>query len=416
LFKKFTEFPLLAILQANTTKMKKKTFLQFPKGFIWGTSTAAAQVETAGDHNWNGVKAIDGYTFARTTDHEKRRTEDAGYISQFGSMYRGGVDWSRLQTKAFEPFDKDVVKEYRDFFQLLNSQGTQIMFVIHHFMNPNWFEKNNTWLNEDNIPAFVDYARQCVEHFGDLVANWNTFNEPNVYAINAYMMGAFPPFKKSYFKANRATKNMGKAHDIVYDLLKEAYPNKPVGISCNTVDFHGLNILGKMVAKFADWWFIDFVPKHFKKLDYWGLSYYAHIPLTPFPITEIDKPGELAKRGYVHDKMWAYKPEAFKKIIHRFHKKYGKPIMITENGICTDDSDVRIASMKDYLKIMHEVIDEGVDLKGYIHWSTWDNFEWNLGPTYRFGLVRIDLETMDRTMTKAGEYYSKVAKENGLEV
>lgn len=396
--------------------MTKKRFLQFPKGFIWGTSTAAAQVETAGDHNWNGVPSKDGYTFTKTTDHEKRRMEDAKYIQEFGSMYRCGTDWSRLQTEAFAAFDPDVVKEYRDFFQELNKEGTQIMFVIHHFMNPNWFEKNGNWLNEDNIPAFVDYAKKCIEHFGDLVANWNTFNEPNVYAINGFLLGEFPPFKKNIFKANKALRHMGKAHDIVYGLLKEAYPDKPVGISCNTVDFHGLNIFGKLVAKFADWWFIDFAAKHFAQLDYWGLSYYAHIPLNPFPITEIDHPGKLAKMGYAHDKMWAYKPESFRGIIRRFHKKYGKPIMITENGICTDDSDVRIASIKDYLTIMHEVIEEGIDLRGYIHWSTWDNFEWNLGPTYRFGLVRIDLETMERKMTPAGAYYAQVTRDNGLEI
>lgn len=396
--------------------MAQTKFLSFPKGFIWGTSTAAAQVETAGDHNWNGVKALDGYTFTRTTDHEKRREEDAGYICQFGSMYRCGVDWSRLQTVPFGDFHTDVVQEYRNFFQLLQSKGMDIMLVIHHFMNPNWFEQNGGWLNARNIPAFVDYAAKCIQHFGDLVANWNTFNEPNVYAINAYMLGTFPPFRKNYFSANKALRLMGQAHDQVYALLKQAQPKAPVGISCNTVDFHGLNALGRMVARFADWWFIDRAAEHFKQLDYWGLSYYAHIPLAPFPITEIDRPGELARRGYAHDKMWAYKPQAFKDIILRFHHKYGKPIIITENGICTDDSPTRINSIKDYLTLLHELIQEGVDIKGYIHWSTWDNFEWNLGPTYRFGLVRVDWDSMTRKMTPAGEYYSKITHENGMEV
>ncbi len=407
---------MIIILQVIIINMDKTRFLKFPEGFIWGTSTAAAQVETAGDHNWNGVKTKDGYTFTRTTDHEKRRDEDIEYIQQFGSMYRCGVDWSRLQLEAFAPFEPNVVEEYRDFFKKLNARGTQIMFVIHHFMNPNWFEKNGTWLNEDNLTAFVDYAKKCVDHFGDLVANWNTFNEPNVYAANGFFTGIFPPFKKNYFKANRAIKNMGKAHDIVYDIIKKKYPDIPVGISCNTVYFKGTNILGKLVAKIADWWFINFAPQHFAKLDYWGLSYYAYMPCTPFLISEVDYPGKLAKMGYQHDKMWAYVPSAFKEIIHRFHKKYNKPIIITENGICTDDPQKRINSIKDYLQIMHEVIQEGVNLKGYIHWSTWDNFEWNLGPTYRFGLVKIDLDTMERQMTDAGLYYAKVTQDNGLEI
>ncbi len=395
--------------------MSKENFISFPKDFIWGTSTAAAQVETATDHNWNGVQAMDGYVFKRTTDHEKRRDEDVGYIKQFGSMYRCGVDWARLQTSPFAEFDLEVVEEYRDFFTKLNQEGTKIMFVIHHFMHPNWYEEMGGWLKEKNLDAFIDYAEKCIKHFGDLVENWNTFNEPNVYAVNGYVMGGFPPFKKNYFSGNRAIKNMGKAHDVIYDKIKKAYPDKLVGISCNTVKFVGVNFLGRIAAKFADWWFIDFAPKHFAKLDYWGLSYYAYVPMRPFPVTEIENPGELKKMGLEHDKMWAYVPESFKEIILRFHNKYKKPIIITENGICTDDSDKRISSIKDYLTIMREVIDEGVDLKGYIHWSTWDNFEWNLGPTYRFGLVRINLETMDRTMTKAGEYYAQITRDNGFQ-
>ena len=205
--------------------------LQFPDGFLWGTSTAAAQVETAFDHQWKGVTSKDGFTFNRTTDHEKRRDEDINYIRHFGTIYRCGVDWSRLQRGAFEPFDMEVVKEYQDFFQKLRDGGTEIMFVFHHFTNPNWFEKNGTWLNAKNIPAFIDYAKQCIKHFGSYASIFNTFNEPGVYAMNSFVVGHFPPFSKNYFKGNKAISVMGQAHDILYDLLKEAFPKIQVGIS-----------------------------------------------------------------------------------------------------------------------------------------------------------------------------------------
>lgn len=394
--------------------MAKK--LQFPAHFIWGTSTAAAQVETASEHNWKGVASRDGYTFDRTTDHEKRRKEDIRYITQFGDYYRGGVDWARLQKAPFANFELEVVKEYQEFFGELNAAGTKVMFVIHHFTNPLWFEEKNGWLNDNNIPAFVDYAKKCIQHFGKYTFMWNTINEPNVYALNGYFTGNFPPFKKNYFKADRVLKNLGRAHDIVYDILKEDDPKKQVGISLNTAWFHGLNILGKIPAKFADWWFIDHTADLFQKVDFWGMSYYAYIPFTPMMVTEIDNPGKLAKMGLPHDKMWGYRPEGFKHIMQRIYKRYKKPIIITENGICTDDSDKRISSIKDYLKICYDLIQEGLDIRGYTHWSTWDNFEWNLGPTYRFGLVRVDMKTMDRTMTKAGEYYAKVTQENAIEI
>ena len=99
-----------------------------------------------------------------------------------------------------------------------------------------------------------------------------------------------------------------------------------------------------------------------------------------------------------------------------FHNKYKKPILITENGICTADPLARIESIKDYLKICHNVISNGVDLIGYIHWSTFDNFEWHLGNSYQFGLISVDMNTMQRKMTEAGRFYSKICKENAVEV
>ncbi|MCB0553990.1 MAG: family 1 glycosylhydrolase [Phaeodactylibacter sp.] len=390
--------------------------LKFPEGFLWGSSTSAAQVETASAHNWRGVVARDGHVFDHTTAHEDLRELDAQYILQFGTVYRCSVDWARLQEQAFAPFAVEVVEEYQQFFRLLNEGGARILFVMHHFTNPLWFEQNGGWQNEDNLSAFVDYARQCIEHFGAYVFNWNTFNEPNVYAMNAFFLGQFPPFKKSYRKANRAIRHMAQVHKVIYDLLKSICPEKPVSISLNTAYFKGLNWLGKIPARFTDWWFIDRAAGLFKDVDYWGLSYYAYVPFTPFPITEIENPGQLKQLGIPHDKMWGYHPQGLGLILRRFHKRFGKPIIMVESGICTDDSEVRIQAIKDYLKVCHGAIQDGVDLRGFIQWSTWDNFEWNLGPTYRFGLVRVNLETMEREMTEAGEFFARVAREGAVEV
>lgn len=390
--------------------------LNFPDGFFWGTSTAAAQVETAGDHPWRGLRARDGFLFERTTDHELRREEDAAFIVRLGSIYRCGVDWSRLQTEPFGKFDKAVVDEYGAFFKKLRKNGTGLMLVLHHFAHPNWFEAKGGWTREENIPLYLDYVRQCIKHFGEYVQYWNTFNEPNVYAMNAFLLGNFPPFKKGkYFLANRVLDNMGAAHEIARTMIREK-SEASVGISLNTAWFEGVNWPGKWVAAFVRWWFMTRAARPFQKCDFWGLSYYAWMLFDPFPIDAIDRADELEKRSIPHDKMWGYRPECLGFILRGFAKKYGKPIVITENGICTDDARQRIQALKDYLKVCHDAIRDGVDLKGYIHWSTWDNFEWHLGPTYRFGLVRVDWKTMDRTMTEAGVFYEKIAQENGLDV
>ncbi|MFN0015301.1 MAG: family 1 glycosylhydrolase, partial [Saprospiraceae bacterium] len=372
---------------------------------------------TAGDHPWHGLTAKDGHRFLRTTDHEQRRAEDAEYIARFGSVYRCSVDWSRLQPAPLAKFDPQVVDEYCTFFEHLKKKGVSIMFVLHHFCHPNWFEKSGGWTNEANIENYVNYAKQCQKYFGDYVAYWNTFNEPNVYAYNAFWAGNFPPFKKRrFFMANRVLDNMGQAHVIVRMLIREKSKRAPVGISLNTAYFDAANILGKPVAAFARWWFMERAARPFRKCDFWGLSYYAHIRFDPKPIDNIHRPRAVKKSGLPHDRMWLYKPEGLGWALHHFWKKYQKPIIITENGICTDNDRVRIQALRDYLQVCNQAIQGGVDLRGYIHWSTWDNFEWHLGPTYRFGLVRVDFSTMDRTMTDAGLFYEKIVGQNGVDL
>lgn len=390
--------------------------LKFPDHFFWGTSTAAAQVETAGTHPWRGLKAKDGHVFERTTDHEKMRLEDARLIARLGSIYRCSVDWSRLQTEPLARFDPDVVDEYVVFFKKLKKDGVSLMFVLHHFAHPDWFERRGGWTNEENIPVFLDYVRQCIKHFGDYARYWNTFNEPNVYAMNAFLLGNFPPFrKKQYATANRVLDNMGQAHEIARSMIREK-TDAPVGISLNTALFEGVNFWGRPVAAFVRWWFMTRAARPFRKCDFWGLSYYAYMLFDPYPIDAMTRPDELDKRGIPHDRMWGYKPEGLGWALRHFWKKYNKPLIVTENGICTDDPQQRIRAIRDYLQVCHQAIADGVDLHGYIHWSTWDNFEWHLGPSYRFGLVRVNFATMERNMTEVGLFYEKTVQQNAIDL
>src|SRR5689334_16901901 len=115
--------------------------LRFPPDFIFGTSTAAAQIETAFEHDWQGVVARDGVVFDRTTDHEHRLKEDAEIISSLAPYYRMGVMWSKLQRAPFAPLDATAVESYRSLLSDLRGRGVQIMMVIHHFTNPTWFCK-----------------------------------------------------------------------------------------------------------------------------------------------------------------------------------------------------------------------------------------------------------------------------------
>lgn len=388
--------------------------LSFPDDFIFGTSTAAAQIETAFEHDWQGVKSRDGFVFDRTTDHELRFKEDAAIIASLAPGYRMGLMWSRLQREPFGDFDADTVNAYHHFLTDLKARGVSIMMVLHHFTNPLWFAKTGGWEKEENILQWVDFCKKVVDEFGHYVSSWNTFNEPNVYASYGWITGFFPPFKINPYLAGKVVKNMGKAHNLVYDYIKSSFPQQPVGISHNAVVFSSENVLGWFPARLSDWWFMDYVPDHFTKVDFFGMSYYARLSHDPLPITYLDTPHKIKALGKPHDDMWEYHPEGLRTCLDRYWKKYRKPIIITENGVCDSSDELRQRAIGDYANLIHQAIADGIAIRGYYWWSTWDNFEWHLGPTYRFGLYECDLETKERRKRKSAEVYAKLAHTKAL--
>ena len=116
--------------------------LDFPKNFIFGTSTSAYQIETAYAHDWKGVKAKDGNTFERTTDHELRVDDDVEIIASLAPSYRMSLAWDKLQHAPFARLDTDSVAFYHSLLQKLKSKNVSLMMVIHHFVNPKWFADN----------------------------------------------------------------------------------------------------------------------------------------------------------------------------------------------------------------------------------------------------------------------------------
>jgi beta-glucosidase len=387
----------------------------FPKDFIFGTSTAAAQIETAFEHDWQGVKAKDGNIFDRTTDHELRLKEDANIISSLAPYYRMGLLWSKLQRAPYAPLHIETVLEYKSFLQDLKSKGVKIMMVLHHFTNPLWFAKLDSWEKAENINYWIDFAKKTIDAFADDVALWNTFNEPNVYASNGWITGYFPPFKNNPVKAAIVVKNMGRAHDEIYSYIKQHHPNQPVGISHNAVVFTSENILGWFPERLSDWWFMEWVPKYFENVDFFGMSYYARVSHDPMPITFMNSPEKLKKLGKAHDDMWEYHPEGLRTCINRYWNKYKKPIIITESGVADSTDALRQQAIVDYAKILHEALQDGIDIRGYFWWSTWDNFEWNLGSAMRFGLYECNFETKDRTKRPSAEVFRKLAHYNMIE-
>jgi beta-glucosidase len=390
--------------------------ITFPPDFLFGTSTAACQIETAFEHDWKGIQSRDGNIFDRTTDHERRFHDDINIVSSLAPNYRMSLMWSKLQRAPYSLFDSETTRQYHFLLQGLVSRNVQIMMVLHHFANPLWFVRLGGWEKEENISLWSDYARKVVDEFGCYVYNWNTFNEPNLYASLGWIAAEFPPFKKRIFVARKVIRNIAAAHEELYAYIKSRYPESQVGISHNATVFKAHNLAGIIPAKFFDWCFMDYPPSLFKSIDFFGMSYYAKVEFDPFPITNLLTPQKIRALKKQHDDMWEYYPAGLGESIRRYWKKYRIPIIITENGICTEEDEKRVTAILDYMREIKQCIDEGIAILGYYHWSAWDNFEWSLGPLFRFGLYECDVQTKERRKKPSADVFSKLAYEKKLEV
>lgn len=390
--------------------------LTFPEGFMWGTSTSAGQIETAYDHDWKGAVSKDGSVLDRTIDHELRRKEDAGIIASLGNAYRCGCDWSRLQRSPRAELDQGTVDEYRRFFGTLKDQGMRLMLVAHHFANPRWFIDGGSWTSKEAPSIFTDYVAKMCDAFGDLADSWNTINEPNGYAAASYLGGIFPPYRKNPFVAWKVLNTMSEAHKQAYRAIKERQPGTQIGISCSTMAFEGETRLGRIPAAIADKLYIASTLEKFNDSDFVGFSYYGRVPFRPLPIAEITHPGKLALLGKEHDRLWEQYPDGLEKMLTRIWGQYHKPIIITEHGCCTDDDRQRCRSIRDHLMAAHNALDNGVDLRGYFHWSTFDVHEWNLGRSYRFGLYEVHPVTLERKPRLSARLFGTIAKTNALTI
>lgn len=390
--------------------------LKFPEKFFFGTSTSAYQTETAFDHDWAGLTAKDGRTFHRTTDHEKRLAEDAGIINSLAPNYRFSLMWSKLQREPYASLDVNAKREYLKFIHDLRSKRITLMMVIHHWGNPLWFAQSGGWLNDESVSQWTDYARKIVDEFGDYIDLWNTFNEPNLYVTFSFLLGKFPPFKKNPANAIKAARNMGAAHGAIYQYIKKRFPDKLVGVSHNCAVFTAQNMLGELPARLARLWYTSVLPGFFEQSDFTGISYYARIRFDPFPITNLYTPGKLHALENPCDDIWEYYPEGLRRCVNHFWERNRKPIIITENGICTNDDTKRVKALKDYMSVIHRALHQKIPILGYYHWSAWDNFEWTLGMDFRFGLFEVDPDTCKRTPKPSANVYRRLAYEREIEI
>lgn len=413
-----------------------------PHDFLLGSATASLQIE-GGDRNnswyrWCEQGHIkDGSHCIVADDHWNRIDEDIHLMKKMNhQVYRMSLEWSRIEPKM-GVFNDEAMEHYRDEIKKLKKAGIEPLVTLHHFSNPLWMEDREGWANPESVKWFENYTAHVVEELGEIVDDWITINEPNVYLAFGYVYGNWPPGEKSigkYFKSARnmihahlkayhkihsirKLMNLGKPrvgtafHLRIYDPKRETGPNR---FACRMLEwlFQDIFIAGMIDGKLMFPVGTGQYPEGKGVYsDFFGINYYTRdiVSFSLNPAQAFAKM-EVKENAPINDLGWEIYPEGISRISKEMYLRYRLPIFITENGTCDSKDVIRSKYIYDHLYQISQAIDEGIPIQRYYHWSTMDNFEWIEGLSARFGLVHVNYENQKRTINRSGRFYAEVCK------
>ena len=387
--------------------------LRFPDGFLWGAATAAHQVEGNNTNSdwWQSEQAglLPHRSEAACASWTDWR-DDVRLLTDIGlNAYRMSIEWARIEPEPGR-FDQQALDNYKQQLDALKVAGIEPMLTLHHFTSPRWLASLGGWRNPEVVDRFLDYTQHLARHLKDEVRWWITINEPSILGFKAYIEGSWPPHRRGNYSGYvRLMRHAARAHRRAHQLLHQEQPEAMVSMAFALWPLHPLrpwSPIDQAIARIGDWvWQGRIIDRALPALDWIGVNYYSRTFVGwPWPVNEtIGANG--SKRS---DFGWEIYPQGLYDVLRRIGN-YGKPIVITENGISDADDDQRAEYIVEHLRQVHRAIQDGVDVRGYMHWTLLDNFEWAEGYEQRFGLA-----TRDRRLRPSARVYGAIARANGL--
>ena len=439
----------------------------FPKDFIWGVACASYQCEGAWNEDGKGRNIWDDFTHVpgnilngdtgdRACDSYHRWAEDVRLMKQFGiQAYRFSISWARIIPDGDGAVNEKGLEFYDNLVNALIASGIKPMITLYHWDLPSALQDKGGWLNRDIVSAFGRYARVIAEHFKGRVDTYMTLNEPQCVTGLGYLEGIHAPgWKLGEREALKCYFNLCLAHSEATRQIRQALGQDcRIGVaSCGRLCYPRVDTPAGREAAYratfdpADWVFsmnIFLDPLFFRRFaegspkvveefaagisqadwdsmeapDFVGINVYQGDPV------EEDGSVSPIPAGFpLTATKWKVTPEVLHFGPMQIYQRYGKPVLITENGLsCNDrvyldgkvhDAD-RIDFLTRYLRSLSQASKEGVPLMGYLQWSFLDNFEWSNGYNERFGIIYVDYESCDRIPKDSAQWYAQVIASNG---
>jgi beta-glucosidase len=363
----------------------------WPAGFLWGAATSAHQTE--GDNRlsdwWSFEQA--GLHFVAEPSGAAvgsyyRWEQDMDLLAAAGfSDYRFSLEWARIEPSPGE-LSAGELEHYAAMVRGALARGLRPLVTLHHFTHPQWFHDAGGWLAADAVDRFCRYV-EAVLPLLDGVERVCTINEPNVLAILPNLLAG--EAGDGLPAPDPATGDaLIRAHHAARDLLRERAPQIRVGWSVACQAFEAEPGADEVCARVAH----DREGRYLEAArgdDWIGVQSYTRTRVgTDGPLPPPDG-ARLTLTG------WEYAPHALGAAVRTAARATGVPVLVTENGIATDDDALRRAYTTEALRSLRAAMADGVDVRGYFHWSLLDNYEWGrFGPT--FGLVAVDRTSFER--------------------
>lgn len=392
----------------------------FPTGFLWGSATASHQVEGDNVNNdWWEFEQTPGTAAKESSgdaiDHLHRYSDDFALLASMGhNTHRLSLEWSRIEPSEGE-FSRAAIAHYRAVLTALAESNMTSFVTLHHFTLPRWFAQRGGWLAPDAVEIFSRFCRRVVRELGPQLEFVCTINEPQMVALHGYLEGYHPPghtnpglwkrvgrvLLEAHFEAVKAVHEGSSASAgivLQLPLLSPARDDADCAVFLN-------EFRGEVVDLYLDGL------KGPDRGDWLGVQYYREQWVDPAKATIFSLPPagvQLTQMG------WAIRPDGLRQVLHRAATT-GLPIYVTENGIATEDDEERIDYIESHLAATLRAMREGVDVRGYLHWSAFDNFEWSEGYTPKFGLIAVDRDDDFRRIPKpSAAAFSRVARSGRL--